>query len=49
MDEGMFSLMQMAKTSAAIQRLHEAGGLFVSILTNPTMVARWRASRRWGM
>ena len=37
MDEGMFSLMQMAKTSAAIQRLHEAGGLFVSILTNPTM------------
>jgi acetyl-CoA carboxylase carboxyl transferase subunit beta len=37
MDEGIFSLMQMAKTSAAIQRLHEAGGLFVSILTNPTM------------
>ncbi len=37
MDEGMFSLMQMAKTSAAIQRLHEAGGLFISILTNPTM------------
>ncbi len=37
MDEGMFSLMQMAKTAAAIQRLHEAGGLFVSILTNPTM------------
>ena len=37
MDEGMFSLMQMAKTSAAIQRLHEVGGLFVSILTNPTM------------
>lgn len=37
MDEGMLSLMQMAKTSAAIARLHEAGGLFVSILTNPTM------------
>jgi len=37
MDEGMYSLMQMAKTSAAIQRLHEEGGLFVSILTNPTM------------
>ncbi|MEE2889272.1 MAG: acetyl-CoA carboxylase, carboxyltransferase subunit beta [Planctomycetota bacterium] len=37
MDEGMYSLMQMAKTAAAIQRLHEAGGLFVSILTNPTM------------
>ncbi len=37
MDEGMFSLMQMAKTSAALARLHEAGQLFVSILTNPTM------------
>lgn len=37
MDEGMFSLMQMAKTAAAVQRLHEVGGLFVSILTNPTM------------
>ena len=37
MDEGMYSLMQMAKTAGAIQRLHEAGGLFVSILTNPTM------------
>ncbi|MCC6741006.1 MAG: acetyl-CoA carboxylase carboxyl transferase subunit beta, partial [Planctomycetia bacterium] len=31
------SLMQMAKTSAAIARLHEAGGLFISVLTNPTM------------
>lgn len=37
MDEGMFSLMQMAKTSAALARLNEAGGLFISILTNPTM------------
>ncbi len=37
MDEGMFSLMQMAKTSAALQRFSEAGGLFVSVLTNPTM------------
>ena len=37
MDEGMFSLMRMAKTAAAGQRLHEVGGLFVSILTNPTM------------
>ena len=27
----------MAKTSAALARLHEAKGLFVSILTNPTM------------
>jgi len=37
MDEGMFSLMQMAKTSAALARLHEAGQLYISILTNPTM------------
>jgi len=37
MDEGMFSLMQMAKTSAALQRFSDGGGLFVSILTNPTM------------
>ena len=33
MDEGMLSLMQMAKTSAALARLHEAKGLFISILT----------------
>jgi len=37
MYEGMFSLMQMAKTSSALARLHEAGLLFVSVLTNPTM------------
>lgn len=37
MYEGMFSLMQMAKTSAALNRLDRAGGLFISILTNPTM------------
>ncbi len=37
MYEGMFSLMQMAKTSAAIKRHNEAGLLFVSLLTNPTM------------
>lgn len=36
MQEGIFSLMQMAKTSAALARLHEAGIPFVSILTNPT-------------
>jgi len=29
--------MQMAKTSAALARLDEEGGLFISILTNPTM------------
>jgi acetyl-CoA carboxylase carboxyl transferase subunit beta len=37
MYEGMFSLMQMAKTSAALSRLSRSGGLFISILTNPTM------------
>ncbi|HLU49750.1 MAG TPA: acetyl-CoA carboxylase carboxyltransferase subunit beta, partial [Planctomycetota bacterium] len=37
MDEGILSLMQMAKTSAALARLDEEGGLFISILTNPTM------------
>ncbi len=37
MYEGMFSLMQMAKTSAAVSRHNKAGLLFISILTNPTM------------
>ena len=37
MYEGLFSLMQMAKTSAAIAKLHEAGVPYVSVLTNPTM------------
>lgn len=37
MHEGILSLMQMAKVSAALARFHEAGGLFISILTNPTM------------
>lgn len=37
MYEGMFSLMQMAKTSVALQRHHEAGLPFISVLTNPTM------------
>ncbi len=37
MHEGVLSLSQMAKTSAAIARLHDAGGLFISVLTNPTM------------
>jgi acetyl-CoA carboxylase carboxyl transferase subunit beta len=37
MQEGILSLMQMAKVSAAIARYDQAGGLFVSILTNPTM------------
>ncbi len=37
MYEGMYSLMQMAKTSAALNRLDRSGGLFISVLTNPTM------------
>jgi acetyl-CoA carboxylase carboxyl transferase subunit beta len=37
MHEGILSLMQMAKVSAALARLDSAGGLFISILTNPTM------------
>jgi acetyl-CoA carboxylase carboxyl transferase subunit beta len=37
MYEGMFSLMQMAKTSAALAAHHQAGIPFISILTNPTM------------
>ena len=37
MHEGMLSLMQMAKTSGALMRLDEAGGLFISVLTHPTM------------
>ena len=37
MQEGMLSLMQMAKTSNALMRLDAAGGFFVSVLTHPTM------------
>lgn len=37
MYEGMYSLMQMAKTSAALGRHNKAGCFFISILTNPTM------------
>ncbi len=36
MQEGILSLMQMAKTSAVLARLHEAGLPFISILTHPT-------------
>lgn len=36
MQEGMFSLMQMAKTSAAAAKHHKAGGLYITILTDPT-------------
>ena len=37
MQEGILSLMQMAKISAALGRYDHAGGLYISILTNPTM------------
>ncbi len=37
MHEGIMSLMQMGKVSAALARYHEAGGLYLSVLTNPTM------------
>ncbi|HEV7281437.1 MAG TPA: acetyl-CoA carboxylase, carboxyltransferase subunit beta [Pirellulaceae bacterium] len=37
MHEGILSLMQMAKVSAALARYDSAGGLFISVLTNPTM------------
>jgi len=36
MHEGALSLMQMAKTSAALGRFDKAGGLFISVLSDPT-------------
>jgi acetyl-CoA carboxylase carboxyl transferase subunit beta len=36
MQEGTFSLMQMVKTGAALAQLHEAGLLYISVLTEPT-------------
>ena len=37
MQEGVFSLMQMAKTSAAVKKHGDAGLLYVSVITNPTL------------
>lgn len=37
MHEGILSLMQMAKVSAALARYHQQKGLYISVLTNPTM------------
>jgi acetyl-CoA carboxylase carboxyl transferase subunit beta len=37
MHEGILSLMQMAKVSMALSRYDQSGGLFISVLTNPTM------------
>ncbi|SHF78323.1 acetyl-CoA carboxylase, carboxyltransferase subunit beta [Ornithinibacillus halophilus] len=36
MQEGVLSLMQMAKTSVAIKRFSESGGLMISVMTHPT-------------
>lgn len=36
MQEGILSLMQMAKTSAALKQLHDAGILYIVVMTNPT-------------
>lgn len=36
MQEGILSLMQMAKTSVALRRHHEMGQLFISVMTHPT-------------
>ena len=37
MQEGILSLMQMAKVSGALGRYAKAGGLYIAVLTNPTM------------
>jgi len=37
MQEGLFSLMQMAKTAASLNRLREASIPYISVLTDPTM------------
>jgi acetyl-CoA carboxylase carboxyl transferase subunit beta len=36
MQEGIFSLMQMAKTSGAVARYSQVGGLYITVLTDPT-------------
>ena len=36
MQEGILSLMQMAKTSAALERFSQRGGLYISVFTHPT-------------
>ncbi|MEW8955550.1 acetyl-CoA carboxylase, carboxyltransferase subunit beta [Clostridium sp.] len=36
MQEGIFSLMQMAKISGALKKLHNAGGVYITVLTDPT-------------
>jgi acetyl-CoA carboxylase carboxyl transferase subunit beta len=44
MQESAYSLMQMAKTCAALQRLHKAGGAHISVMADPTtggVTASW--------
>ena len=36
MQEGIVSLMQMAKTSGAVKRHSDAGGLYIAVMTDPT-------------
>src|SRR5699024_10399731 len=36
MQQGVLSLMQMAKTSMAIERFSDAGGVMISVITHPT-------------
>lgn len=36
MQEGMLSLLQMAKTTSALSRLNQAGNLYISVITDPT-------------
>jgi acetyl-CoA carboxylase carboxyl transferase subunit beta len=43
MQEGLLSLMQMAKTNAALTRLAKKGLPYISVLTDPTM--GWRECR----
>lgn len=37
MQESILALMQMAKTSAVLNRFHERGGLYISVMTDPTL------------
>jgi len=49
MQEGLFSLLQMAKTTAALTRLAKARLPYISILTDPTMAGCRPASPSWVM
>ena len=49
MQESLFSLMQMAKTSAALAKLHERGLPFISVITHPPWAAYPPASQCWAI